>query len=106
MNPFPPKKNRLSFFISILSFLLTHRSFALSTDPNPYLRPTSFEVLQYLHQCVHRSMAMKESFGHGMIKELKTNCLGQPNEDRITDVRITDVNEEQQASKKMKSDLA
>jgi serine/threonine protein kinase len=67
-------------------------------DENPYLRPSSYEILQYLHQCVHRSMAMKESFGNGMIQELKSGALGLGRNlsdfrhcsDPLANVRLTD----------------
>ena len=40
-------------------------------DPNPHNRPTSFDILKYLHECVHRNMAMKEAL-EAMETELAT----------------------------------
>jgi len=45
-------------------------------DPNPRNRPTSYEILKYLHDCLHRNMSMKEPFINSMVQELKENCLG------------------------------
>ena len=67
-------------------------------DANPYQRPCSYDILQYLHSLVHRSMAMKETFGNGMISELKQHCLGLGRNledfrhcsDPLANIRITD----------------
>ena len=43
---------------------------------NPCVRPTALEILQYLHQCTHSVMPVKEIFATPMNEDLKDKCLG------------------------------
>jgi len=83
--------NDMSSDMSAVTSML-HPLAQMCIDDNPYARPTSYEVLKYLHQCVNRRMEMKENFTNGMIAELQKHCLGLGGhlDSRITDVRITD----------------
>ena len=45
-------------------------------NSNPCVRPTSLEILQYLHQCNHMVMPVKEIFATTMNEDLKENALG------------------------------
>ncbi len=48
---------------------------AMCMHQNPCVRPTALEILQYLHQCVHSLMPVKEMFATTMNEDLKEYCL-------------------------------